>query len=622
MTDSAFHLRADDRIDRPVVALFAAYARPHVRVLIPAIVASLAFPLVALVPVYLLHTAIDRVLLAEEPFVFLGGPPPIVSDPLLGHLLMIAGLMIAATTLAAVLSVVSTLGWGRFAQEVQHQLRVDAFEAVQRRGVAFVEARQTGQLMSVLNDDVAECNRLLERFLKDLLETGARCLGIGLVLIVLHWQLALIVLLVLPPMLFVARWFVRRIRPLYGELRERVGVLNARLENALNGIHVVKATAGDEYEINRIQRSSRRVYEAQWRVIAARAAFFPTISTMNWSSFAVILVLGGHWYLAGPPFVFTQELTIGILVAFLLYNQQLATPLMQASHLVDVYYEARAAVARILWLFEYPSPDRHAEQPDDPAVIEGSIDIEDLRFSYPHAATPTIDDLTLHMKAGWTVGVVGPTGSGKTTFLTMLLRFYTPDAGHIRLDGRDLREIDPRALRQAVGYVPQEPYLFTGTIRENVCYPAREVTDAAIEDALRTAQAWSFVSDLPGGMEAEIGQGGITLSGGQRQRIAIARALLGDPAILLLDEATSHLDMETEAALHRALANAHGHRTTIAVAHRLTSVRHADLIVVFEDGRIAETGRHRDLVEDGGSYARLWDATNRPDSAGQNTPKL
>ena len=601
-----------ESVPRPVWQLFARYAGPHRLILGVAVSASLLYPLLSLLPVYLLHIAIDGVLLGEPTAGISNDLLERLGNQPLGQLLAVSALMVAVATVAAGASVISTLTWGRFAQAVQHTLRLDAYAAVQHRGVSFVDQQQTGQLMSILNDDVAECNRLLERFLKDILETSARFVGIGLMLLVLHWQLAILALCVLPVMGLLARWFVARIRPLYAELRQRVGAFNARVENSLAGMEVVTANAGGAFERGRVRDRSRDIYDAQWNVIASQAGFFPTISAINWWAFGGLLALGGYWYRSGPPLVFTEELSLGVLVAFLLYNQQLATPLLQASHLVDVYYEARAAVARIFVLFDGENDLPESTSPTE-SVLDGTIELSGVRFTYPDSETPTLRNIDLTVPAGSTVGIVGPTGSGKTTLLALLLGFYEPDEGSIRYDECDLRELDLRSVRLDIGYVSQDPYLFTGTIRENVTYPGRDVSDEAIERALNTASAWEFVESLPDGLETEIGQAGTGLSGGQRQRLAMARALVTEPAILLFDEATNHLDLATEAAIQGSVATHHGDRTTIAVAHRLASVRHADQIVVLDDGEIVEQGTHSELVRRGGRYAGLWQAGSDPD---------
>ena len=596
---------SDDDTGRPVVLLFSRYASGHERILGIAIVASFLAPLIALVPIYLLQLTIDGVLLAEAPLWILEFGS---FHSTLGQLVFMAGLMIGSVLLAACLAIISTIGWGRFAQQVQHQLRVDSFAAILHRGVPFVETQQTGQLMSILNDDIAECNRLLERFIKDLIETSTRFLGICTILVLLHWQLALLALTVVPMMVIISRWFIRRIRPLYAELRQRIGVLNARLENSLNGMAVVTSSGGGDFEYEKISHSSRQVYDAQWRVITAQAAFFPTMSALNWCGFAFIMAAGGYWYLTGPPFVFTLDLSLGVLIAFLLYNQQLATPLTQATHLLDIYYEARAAVRRILSLFEGDFRSAPASDVSSELATNGPLSFESVRFSYPGIADPVLPDFTLDIDAGSTVGIVGPTGSGKTTLLALVLKLYEPDDGTIYIDGQAFRELEASAIRSAIGYVPQEPYLFAGTLRDNITYPGRQVSEGEISRAIDTAQLSAFVNQLPDGIETPIGQDGVTLSGGQRQRVALARAILTDPPILLMDEATNNLDMATEVAIHRALMMDDQQRTTITVAHRLTSVQHADRIIVLEDGSIAESGTHDELIRDGGRYSTLWEA--------------
>ncbi len=608
MSTDALHLDAPvNTVSNPVFQLFRWYAGPHRRLLAFAICASLAYPVLAILPVYFLHVAIDGVLLGDGPIGSLDWLMRTGMDDPTNQLLVIGALIATVALVAAALGLISTIAWGRFAQQVQHELRVDAFTAVQERGVAFVEDQQTGQLMSILSDDIAECNRLLERFVKDILETGARFVGVGLLLLILHWQLALLAIIVFPVIGAVARRFIRLVRPLYAQLRQRVGAFNAAVENAFAGIDVVVASAGEQFERDRIHDRSRDIYDAQWRVIIAQAGFFPTVGVLNWWTFAGLLMLGGYWYRFGPPLVFTQELSLGVLVAFLLYNQQLATPLAQASHLVDVYLEARAAVSRILILLPEnttPVERKHHETIE----LDGHVAMEGVRFTYLDETDPTLHDIDLTVRPGETVGIVGPTGSGKTTLLRVLLGFYEPESGHVRFDGQDLRALNHTAVRECVGYVPQTPYLFTGTVRENVVYPGRNVADKAVERALRRAQAWSFVRELPDGIHSQVGQGGARLSAGQCQRIAIARALLDDPTVLILDEATNNLDLATETALQRSLEQTASRRSTVAVAHRLASVRHADEIVVLDEGEIVERGTHEELVEHGGQYAGLWGA--------------
>ena len=609
MSDSI--LRFDETTtdtERPIVHLFARYASENRLILSAAIFASFLSPLFALAPIYLMQLTIDGILLAEtSPWIL--GFSSVTST--LGQLLMMAGLMIGTVLIAALLAIVSTLSWGRFAQHVQHRLRVDAFVAILHKGVPFVERQQTGQLMSILNDDIAECNRLLERFIKDFIETSTRFVGICAILFILHWQLAVLALTVVPLMALIARWFIRRIRPLYAELRQRIGVLNASLENSLNGMAVVMASGGGPYEREKVSRSSRKVYDAQWRVIAAQAAFFPTMSAVNWSAFAVIIAVGGYWYLSGPPFVFTHELSLGVLVAFLLYNQQLTTPLTQATHLLDIYYEARAAVGRILVLFDGDLHSISDHWLTSTPTVSGPISFQSVRFSYPGMADPVLSGISLKIEEGWTVGIVGPTGSGKTTLLTLLLNLYEPDAGTISIAGQPYRELKAETIRTSMGYVPQEPYLFAGSLRENITYPDRIVSDREIDRAIEIAQLSQFINRLPDGIDTPIGQDGVTLSGGQRQRLAIARAILLDPPFLLLDEATNNLDMATEVALQQALAADGRSRTTITVAHRLASVQHADWIVVLEGGSVVERGTHEDLISEGGRYSALWNAAHK-----------
>lgn len=607
MSDSTLSFVLPEEQPRwPIATLFRSFVPPHRRLLVIAIFASVLYPLLSLLPIYLLQTAIDAILLATEPFVLPGVPSDQLPVTPFVQLIVVALLMLLATLGAAVLGAISTLAWGRFAQDVQHRLRVDTYEHVQSTNLLRIESIQTGQLLSILNDDVSNLNRLLESFLKDILETVVRLLGIAGILFLLHWQLAIAAITVIPIMALVGRYFARRIRPRYAAVRNRIGVLNSRFENNLSGLLVIKSNAAEEFETARVTNASNALYAAQWSVIRAQAAFFPTMSAINWIAFSGLLIGGGYWYLIGPPGPATLDISVGILVSFLLYNQQLTTPLIHATRLVDLYFEARASIERILALREQSSASPTATNSQRPAVTDGSIELTDVWFTYPNATVPTIRDVSFHVTAGETIGLVGQTGSGKTTIAKLLLAFGTPDSGQLTVDNRPIDTVDPTMLRSHIAIVSQDPYLFSGTVRANVAYGDTEFSEAAIISALKTAQAWSFVRRLPEGLDTHIGQRGVTLSGGQRQRIAIARALVSDPTILVLDEAMSHVDNDHAAALRNALFHADHARTTIVIAHRLAAVRHADRIIVFDDGTIVESGSHENLVDARGVYAGLW----------------
>jgi ATP-binding cassette subfamily B protein len=430
--------------------------------------------------------------------------------------------------------------------------------------------------------------------------------GIAAILFWLNPQLAVVALVPVPLIAAFTYRFIRTIQPKYAEVRSSVGQVNSRLENNLGGIHVIKTSNTETYESDRVEETSMDYFDANWDAIETRIRFFPALRIIAGVGFLLTFVIGGLWVFQGEaPLVFSGTLRPGEFVTFVLYTQRFIWPIAQFGQIVNMYQRAYASSARVFGLMDEPS--RIADDPDatDLVVDAGRVRYDGVTFGYG-ADDPVVEDVDFEVGGGETAALVGPTGAGKSTVLKLLLRMYDVDEGAIRVDGQDLRDVTRASLRSAMAYVSQEPFMFYGSVRENITYGSFDASDEAVVEAARAAEAHAFIQNLPDGYDTEIGERGVKLSGGQRQRLSIARAILKDPDILILDEATSSVDTETEMLIQRSLDRLAADRTTLVIAHRLSTVKDADQILVLEGGEIVERGTHSALLEREGLYAHLW----------------
>ena len=515
----------------------------------------------------------------------------------------------ALTSAVMAFTVVTFVGWlnswaaarylGRASERMLFALRVRIFAHLQRLSVDFYDREMAGRIMTRMTTDVEALSTLLQSGLINAVISLLSFGGIFVVLFVMNVQLTLATLLILPPLLG-ATWLFRKLSDqAYAQARDRVAAVNANLQESLSGVRVAQAYARE----GRNEQEFRKVAGAhlQARLTAQRlvATFFPFIEFL--SEVAAALVLG-----FGSALIGRGSLSSGELIAFLLYLQQLFAPIQQLSQVFDTYQQAKASTAKIDELMKTRTGTPVAEAPVPVERLRGAVRFENVHFAYPGGVGEALQGIDLDVAPGQMVALVGETGAGKSTVVKLVARFYDPTAGRVLIDGVPLTSLDLGGYRHQLGYVPQEAFLFSGTIRDNIAYGRPDATDAEVEEAARAVGAHDFIAGLGGGYLHVVTERGRSLSAGQRQLIALARARLVDPAILLLDEATSNLDLATEARVQRAMGLVARGRTTFVIAHRLPTAMTADVIAVIDDGRVVEQGAHAELIAAGGRYAELW----------------
>lgn len=490
---------------------------------------------------------------------------------------------------------------GRTAERVLWSLRVKVFSHLQRLGLDYYDREMGGRVMTRMTTDIEALTQLLQTGLVNAIVALLTCIGVGVALLILDWRLALIALAVVPVLALATSLFRRRSSAAYDDARDKVATVNADFQESLGDVRVAQAYVREDQNSARFARRSRDYLGARLRAQKLVALYFPFVEFL--SGVAGAMVIAG-----GAAFVSDGSLSSGELIAFLLYLNVFFGPIQQLSQVFDLYQQARVALSRIEELLAEPSSVPEASDPVDPGRLTGAIAFRDVRFAYPSTGVEVLRGVDLRIEPGETVAIVGETGAGKSTLEKLVARYYDVTGGAVLVDGHDVRNLDLGAFRSQLGVVPQEPFLFAGTVRDNLAYGRPSATDAEVETAARAVGAHEVVAALPGGYLHVIAEQGKSLSSGQRQLLALARAQVVDPAILLLDEATANLDLATEAKVAEAMGVATNGRTSLVIAHRLSTAVTADKVVVMDDGRVVEVGTHAALLEQDGAYAELWAA--------------
>lgn len=545
-------------------------------------------------PEILIGIAIDVVANQEKSFLAKFG----VEAPI-DQLILLSVMTLLIWAFESLFEYLLLVKWRGLAQSLQHEFRTDAYAHMQRLDMAYFEDRSTGGLVSILNDDINQLERFLNGGMNNLIQVVTAVVLIGGVFFTLAPSIAIYSFVPVPIILWGAFYFQKRAAPLYADVREKAAIIGSRLANNIAGMTTIRSFTSETFESQKVSQDSLNYLSSNKNAIKISSAFNPLIRMAVLSGFLATFIMGGKMALAG-------ELNVGFYGVLVFLTQRLLWPLTGLADTVDLFERAMASADRVLDLLKTPINLETAKKKLDFNHSLG-LEFKDVSFSYSNEVS-ILKNVSLEVPAGKTVAIVGPTGSGKSTLTKLLLRFYKANSGDIRMGGQLVADADPQDLRSQIGLVSQNVFLFHGSIYENIAYGIPNASRESVIEAAKKAHAWEFIEKLPQGIDTLIGERGQKLSGGQRQRISIARVILKNPPVLILDEATSAVDNETEAVIQESLTEATKGRTTIVIAHRLSTVTNADSIYVLAGGEVVEKGTHQELLQNRKTYYQLWNA--------------
>lgn len=567
---------------RKVIIRLLSYIKPHWKLALVCVLFAFIATAASLAPPYFTQILIDEVVLEGD----------------LNLLWIVVSILVMVHIVHSVFNGLALFHVRSFSEKIIYDLRTQVFRKMQKLAVKYFDKRSTGSIMSRVSNDTQQLREFIVQASRNIAIQVLTLIIIGVVMFSMHWQLALLTLLPIPLVTISARIFVRKVHPVYHRVWRRRSLMNSILGDSIPGIRVIKAFTGEERQNDFFSETTESLLNEQLRAARMASMFTPIVTFLMMMGGVIIWGLGGYWVITRP-----DTLSLGVLVAFISYAQRFFGPVQFLANLSDMLQQATTSAERVFEMLDV-EPEANLGKGKKLEKIRGELEFKNVSFHYEQDK-PVLQDINLKIKPGETIGMVGQTGSGKSTFANLLLRFYEPIKGRITLDGIDLDELDLQFLRDNTGFVLQEPLLFRDTIARNIAYSRPDSSTADIIQAAKAANAHDFICEFPDAYDTRVGERGVGLSGGERQRVSIARAIIKNPSLLILDEATASVDTEVEHLIQEAIDRLVQNRTTIIIAHRLSTLRNADRIVVLDDGKIAEVGTHDELMAKKGIFHKL-----------------